>query len=287
MTDQLRSLLPVGQHEDEAAREARHQMLATLLGAYADGELPLETASQIDAHLLGCGRCRSELHVQTAVRERMSRTTVPTATPSLQNRIRLGLAATPVPVRAAAAPTAVPRSGRQRVMVALAALAAVAASALLIVRERAPQLDPPPLVVNSGVPAIQSTLIEYRQVAQGDLPGRARDLEAVRRAVPFPVTPLVNPDAHLLAAWTTMLHGEPAAVLAYRWRDHVVLHFIVAEGALFRAHDVRTAFAQRRAVVSQDGEQGVIAWPDANAGSTLVGDLPWLDLVPLSRAHTK
>ena len=44
--------------DTDDVREARHQVLATLLGAYADGELPAETASQIDAHLLGCARCR-------------------------------------------------------------------------------------------------------------------------------------------------------------------------------------------------------------------------------------
>ena len=66
--------LAPGSSEDpaeRAARENQHQVLIDLLGAYADGELPPETTSQIDAHLVGCVRCRRELAVHRAMRRRL------------------------------------------------------------------------------------------------------------------------------------------------------------------------------------------------------------------------
>lgn len=287
MTDAIRSPRIFGEPEDDSAREARHQLLATLLGAYADSELPVETLSQIDAHLLGCGRCRSELRVQQAVSQRLARSTVPMATMALQDRVRAALAATPVAAAPVAAPT-IPlalRTRRSMTMLVVAALAILAA--VLVRRNDVPQLDPPPLVAVRSVVALSRIVADYRQVSRGDLPGRARDLESVRRSVPFPVTPVVSSEAHLLAAWTTDLDGEPAAVLAYRWKSQVVLQYVVGESALFRSHDVRAAFAEQRAVVTQDGPQGLIAWPEANAGTVLVGDVPWITLVSLSRARVR
>ena len=66
MSDQYRPPLArdaVETQSEREAREARHQVLIELLAAYADRELPAETTSQIDAHLVGCARCRSELAV--------------------------------------------------------------------------------------------------------------------------------------------------------------------------------------------------------------------------------
>lgn len=285
MSDSVTGIRPAQQPEDDAAREARHQVLATLLAAYADGELPVETASQIDAHLLGCGRCRSELRVQRALSERLSRATVPAATAALQDRIRLAVASAPVP---AAIPM---REGtglawrRRAAWIGLAVMSVVATVAVTAtLRDRAPHLDPPPLVASRGMPVIQAILDDYRRVTQGDLPGRARDLDAVRQALPFPVMPIKHPEAHLLAAWTADLDGEPAGVLAYRWNDRVVLQYIIGETALFRTRALRTALAEGRAVVAQDGVQGLLAWPDASAGAVLVADAPWQSLVALGRA---
>jgi anti-sigma factor RsiW len=292
MTDSNNLLRAVTQPEDDAAREARHQILATLLGAYVDRELPPETASQIDAHLLGCGRCRNELHVQTAVRDRLSRSTVPTATSVLQDRIRAAIAVTPVPVVVEApAPAGRALAGasqRRWGWIASAVVAMVVlGGAIASLRTHEPQLDPPPLVGAASMPIVREVLDDYRRVSQGDLPGRARDIEAVRSAVAFPVVPITNADAHLLGAWTTDLAGEPAAVLAYRWKTTVVLQYVVAEPTLFRVRDFRAAFAAHQAVVTQSGSQGLLSWPEADAGSLLVGDLPWQELVRLGRAQVR
>ncbi|HKO14961.1 MAG TPA: anti-sigma factor, partial [Gemmatimonadaceae bacterium] len=92
--------LPTGSGEnpaERAAREEQHQVLIELLGAYADRELPPETTSQIDAHLVGCARCRRELSVHQAVRHRLGIEPPLAAPPALRERIAAAVAATPVP----------------------------------------------------------------------------------------------------------------------------------------------------------------------------------------------
>src|SRR5687767_13187070 len=81
---------------ERAAREERHQVIIELLGAYADGELPPETTSQIDAHLVGCLRCRRDLAVHQAVRSRLGVEPPLAAPPALRERIAAAVAATPV-----------------------------------------------------------------------------------------------------------------------------------------------------------------------------------------------
>ena len=61
------------------------------------------------------------------------------------------------------------------------------------------------------VPLLGAVVDDYARVSRGDLPGRARDLDAVRAAVSFPVEPLRAQNLRLLAAWTTDVRGEPAA----------------------------------------------------------------------------
>src|SRR5918999_3592895 len=91
---------------ERAAREERHQVIIELLGAYADGELPPETTSQIDAHLVGCARCRRDLAVHQSVRRRLGVEPLPAAPPALRERIAAAVAATPVTVAPLPASTA-------------------------------------------------------------------------------------------------------------------------------------------------------------------------------------
>jgi anti-sigma factor RsiW len=123
------------------------------------------------------------------------------------------------------------------------------------------------------VPLIRGVLADYRRVTSGDLPGRARDLEVVRAGVPFPVEPLRTSGLSLLAAWTTDLDGEPAAVLAYRWDDRIVLQYLIPETRFFQHRDVRQAVSGGRVLIASDGGQGIAAWPAEGVGALLVGDL--------------
>jgi anti-sigma factor RsiW len=260
---------------ERAAREERHQVIIELLGAYADGELPPETRSQIDAHLVGCARCRRDLAVHQAVRRRLGVEPPLAAPPALRERIAAAVAATPIP--ATPAPASRFRLSAFRFLAVIAIALATLTTAVWIGVARQDRDDSPALgqLTSSpaSVPLIRGVLADYRRVTAGDLPGRARDLEAVRGAVPFPVEPLRAPGVRLLAAWTTELEGEPAAVLAYRWDDRVVLEYLLPEIRFFQHRDIRRAVTDGRLLVASDGAQGIVAWPMEAGGALLVGDL--------------
>lgn len=269
---------------DDEAREARHQVLATLLGAYTDGELPPETMSQIDAHLLGCVRCRREVELHTAVRERLQREAGVVASPALCERVMHVVDIAPAAAPLAQAPS-VPwwRRTRARVgaMVALAGMLGLG-SALRTATDADASRDVRTSEVTAAtVPLLANVLADYRRVTAGDLPGRARDLDAVRAAVPFPVEPLHGASVRLLAAWSTDLQGEPAAVLAYRWQDRLVLQYLVAEPVFFRHPGIRTPVASGSLVSATSGAQSLLAWAAAESGAVLVGDATAAELSAL------
>jgi pimeloyl-ACP methyl ester carboxylesterase len=134
------------------------------------------------------------------------------------------------------------------------------------------------------VPLLRDALADYRRVVAGDLPGRSRDIDAVRSAVPFPIQPLVAPTVRLLAAWTTNLGGDPAVVLAYRWDDRIVLQYVVPEERFFQHPALRQAVAGGGMLAAQDGVQGIVAWPTASAGTLLIGDVQPQQLRALASA---
>lgn len=260
---------------ERAARESQHQVLIDLLGAYADRELPPETTSQIDAHLVGCVRCRRELAVHHAMRRRLGFEPPVAAPPALRERIVAAIAATPVPVTI---PAPAPRRFTRRsiaLATVVAATLAIGGSAALLVRH-APEPAPlaPLTPTMSDVPLLRDALADYRRVVAGDLPGTARDLDAVRSAVPFPVEPLRASAVRLLAAWTTALGGDPAVVLAYRLNDRIVLQYVVSEQRFFQNPALRQAVAGGGLLAGRDSTQGIVAWPTASAGSLLIGDVP-------------
>ncbi len=283
--------------DNEAERERRHQVLATLLAAYADGEVPIETASHIDAHLLGCVRCRRELDVHRALRRTLARDSIPAASAELRTRILAGIDAAPPPAPARVATTG-PWSvsatwwrDQTRVVrgaLALAAVGLLASLALAIgngaIDRREPSATPLAEVAVPSLPLFGQVLEDYRLVSAHDLPGRSRDLATVREAVPFPVEALSLAGLRLLATWTTDLDGEPAAVLAYRWRDQLVLHYVVSEQQLFRPSEVRRAFAGGRLLAARAGAQSMIAWPTAAGGALIVGELPIEELARVRAA---
>ena len=270
---------------DEAARESRHEVLRELLGAYADRELPPETMAQIEAHLVGCAECRSGLEVHDAVRSRLAAERPAAPSPALRARIAAAIDAVPAPVLVSAP---APRTVGHRTVVWLAVAGWVAAIALAIALVVQTPASPRRVAGTRAIaaPVQQVALLggivdDYARVSRGVLPGRARDLSAVRAAVSFPIEPLRGPDLRLLGAWTTDVRGEPAAVLAYRLRDHLVVQYLVAEDAFFRHPAVRAAVADRHLLTAADGARALVAWPGTSTGTVLVGDVPseWLQTI--------
>jgi anti-sigma factor RsiW len=268
----------------EPARQAQHELLIDLLGAYVDEELPPETASQLDAHLVGCARCRREVQLQLALRDRLATTPVEPARPALRDRV---LAATatlpPAPAFDAAAPAEAPSPARGRGMrpwLVGAAVVLAATAGWGAWRSRADDRPAGTTPITTlatpaaSVPLLAEAAADFRRVAAADLPGPARDLDAVRAAVGFPVEPLTGPNIRLLGAWTTTLLGQPTAVLAYRRDDRLVVQYIVPDELFFRHPAVRSAAAAQRALGATDGAVGIVAWPLAAAGAVLVGTEP-------------
>lgn len=278
MTDWMGGAVPGArpQPEDDATRQARHEVLATLLGAYADGELPLETMTQVEAHLLGCDRCRREVRIQQALADRVATLAVAPVSPALLSRVRAATQAMPIP---AASPAAASRRSPRTMWAAAVGLLMIA----LAVSQVWPRLHSAsgamaPVVLTTEPGVVRAVASDFRRASGRDLPGRARDLEAVRAAVAFPVRPLIRDDLRLVGAWTTELDGELAAVLAYRWHDRVIMQYALSDAALFRAADIRRAFGAGQPIAAQDGDVGVIGWTEAQGGSFLVGDVTWSTL---------
>ena len=270
---------------ERATRESQHQVLIELLGAYADRELPPETTSQIDAHLVGCVRCRRELAIHQALRRRLGVEPPVAAPPELRERIRAAIAATPVPVEAPAVERTPAWRTHWRAMVLTGVFVAAGAVGLgSFVRQGVARPAAALAAPASSVPLLRDVLQDYRRVVAGDLPGRARDLDAVRGAVPFPIHPLRTSNTRLLAAWTTEIAGDPAVVLAYRWDDRIVLQYLVPEQRFFQNPDLRRAVAGGHLLETSDGAQGIAAWPTDSAGAVLVGDVPPARLRPLASA---
>ena len=269
---------------EEAARESRHEVLRELLGAYADRELPPETIAQIDAHLVGCAECRSALEVHDAVRTRLAAERPAAPSPALRARIASAIDAIPAPV---IMPAPTPRVDHRTVVwlaVAGWVAAVVLAIALLMQTPVSPLRAAGARAMAAPVrqvPLLGGIVDDYVRVSRGDLPGRARDLSAVRAAVSFPIEPLSAPELRLLGAWTTDVRGEPAAVLAYRLRDRLVVQYLVAEDAFFRHPAVRTAVADRHLLTAAEDGRALVAWPGTSTGTVLVGDVPseWLQTI--------
>jgi anti-sigma factor RsiW len=276
----------VDEAAERAARESQHQVLIELLGAYADRELPPETTSQIDAHLVGCVRCRRELAIHQALRRRLGVEPPVAAPPELRERIRAAIAAMPLPVEAPVPQRAPAWRAHWRGIVLVGVFTAVGAMGVgTLVRHGVSQQPVSSLVAPAtSVPLLRDVLQDYRRVVAGDLPGRARDLDAVRGAVPFPIQPLRAPGVRLLAAWTTIVAGDAAVVLAYRWDDRIVLQYLVPEERFFQNPDLRRAVAGGRLLETTDGAQSIAAWPTDSAGTVLVGDVTAARLRPLAAA---
>jgi anti-sigma factor RsiW len=264
----------------EAERQAQHELLIDLLASYVDEELPPETASQLDAHLVGCARCRREVQLQLAVRDTLAATPVAPARPALRDRILAATSTLPPAPSAAVAEPAIDAAPRRRLarrlstwlLVSVVALGAGwgiwRTSATPTVQSSVTTLATPA----ADVPLLAAAAADFRRLGSADLPGPARDLDAVRAAIGVPVEPLTSASMRLIGAWTTTLAGEPVAVLAYRWDDRLVVQYIVPDQLFFRHPAIRAAAAAHHRLGAADGSVGLVAWPVAAAGSVLVGE---------------
>jgi len=221
-----------------------------------------------------------------AMRARLSREPTATASLALRERIRRQIALAPAPAAELAPLRAqAPAWWATRGARIAAAMVVIFGIALFVYDGAGARAVVSPASLASidamRVPLFANILADYRRVTAGDLPGRARDLDAVRAAVPFPVDVLHDPSLRLLAAWSTDLDGEPAAVLAYRWHDRLVLEYLIAEPVFFRHPGLRAPVAAGRLVSASSGGQGMVAWAALESGAVLIGEVPPAELAAL------
>lgn len=303
MSEAFDNAVPVGRPRDDTDRLERHEALASLLAAFVDGELPPETTSQIEAHLLGCGRCRREVTVHRSVAAGLGQVRGPVASAAFHTRLRQAVASAPVaPAAIAATAPAGPSETRRPLwrplLVAGAVLTLVALGASLL-RWTAARRDGTSVAVDARAGAAGSSVAttvllsstvglfdslaqHYRETAVRDLPGRARDLEVVRRAVGVPVTPLPSTSTELVGAWTSTLDGELVGVLAYRWRDRLLVQYLVPDALVFRSAAVRAALAQGRPVGAEQEALTLLGWVQPHGMAVLVAPASRRELASLS-----
>lgn len=240
-----------------------HERLSELLGAYLDDELSPEQGQMMEAHLLACDRCWQELALQREVRARLEGQPIERAPIALRQHIqtRLGHETKGSP----------PRKHRRhwRMHVPVWAGWAVAASLALIMGLH---FGLGRHINSQPIPMVTAALANYHQQLADTLPaGGTLALSRLKRSLPFPVTPITELRSHLIAVWSLRISGEPAAALAYRIDNHVVVQYVVSESVFFRQPRVRQAVAAHGVYTVSAGQDSVVAWPGPDNGSLLVG----------------
>ena len=261
-----------------------HAAFAEMLAGYVDDELTPEDRARVEAHVPECLTCRAELRAQTVLRGRLMKESASSASSDLASRVMARIAAGPP---AEADPIAGP--SRRQVLITWGGWAAAAAIGGVSVwlNQRKPAgmsmtMAPTGPVTLDQVPGPVSTAIleSFREVNEDILPA-GTDLEQLHRELQFTVPALQAPHMRLISAWVTRVHGEPAAALAYRCHDRLVMQYVISEKQFFRQPQVRHAIASQGVYATAAGPLTTIAWPGTDNGSFLVGEFSASDLVAM------
>ena len=258
-----------------------HEHLVTLLGAYADDEISPELRRDVEAHLAGCGQCVQELRVQTALRRRLRAEESALGSPEALIRLEAHVAQLGRAASEQRAPAvkigSTKRSVLRHPLVAWSGwLFAASLAAIWAVgpcRPGGPEVSMGPMVSVDHVPEsiADAALHDFRRVAAAALP-QGPELAAVESQVPFSVPALTAPHMRLIGAWTTTIDGVPAAALAYRCHDRLVVQYVVPEHVFFRPPRVRQAIAASGFYAAGEGRIHAVGWPGRDNGSFLVGE---------------
>jgi anti-sigma factor RsiW len=263
-----------------------HEHALTLLGAYADDELPPEMRREVEAHLAECSRCVQELRVHMALRQRLQAEKGALEPSDALIRLEAYVAHLGRSAREQRA-SAVPigpgkRSVLRHPLVTWGGwLVAASLAAVWALGPRRPpaqgmggmSMGPlTPVAVDSIPESIaDAALHDFQRVASEALP-QGPELTAVESQVPFSVPALTAPHMRLIGAWTTTIDGVPAAALAYRCHDRLVVQYVVAEHVFFRPPRVRQAIAASGLYAAGEGKLHAVGWPGRDNGSFLVGE---------------
>jgi anti-sigma factor RsiW len=267
-----------------------HDAFAELLAAYLDEELAQDERVRVDGHLQDCGACRRELAAQAAVRARLNREAESLVTSELTERVMSRLSHLAAPT-----PAASTRGKRRSASYLLWSGWLIAAGLAAVWIYTGVKRSPSPGMSMGGMsmattgavsidsqpgPISGSVLAQFRDMNQSDLPSTS-DVARLKQSLPFGVPALHSPHMRLISAWTTELDGEPAAAIAYRCHDRLVIQYVVSEKQFFRHPQVRRAIAQQGLYAASNGSATTVAWPDLDSGSFLVGQFTAAELAAM------
>jgi putative zinc finger protein len=261
-----------------------HAALVELVAGYVDDELTAEDRKRVESHVPECAACRSELRAQTVIRTRLMQESLASGSSELAARVVAHIEAAPSTATDGEAP-----SSRRQWLITWGGWAAAAAMGGLSVwlsQRKAPgmsmSMGPNAKLALDQAPSDVSTAIidNFRQLNEAELPV-GTDLSQLRRELRFTVPALEAPHMRLISAWLTQVHGEPAAAIAYRCHDRLVMQFVVSEKLFFRQPQVRHAIASQGVYATALGPLTTIAWPGTDNGSFLVGEFSASDLVAM------
>lgn len=127
-----------------------------------------------------------------------------------------------------------------------------------------------------SIPMVASAFADYQhRMAGGELPTDDSPAWArLRHAVSFPVEPIPSLKNQLVAVWPTKIRGEPAAALAYRFDNQIIVQYLVSQKLFFRQNSVRQAVHDFGRYSASLGHDSVVAWPGKHQGSILIGAMP-------------
>jgi anti-sigma factor RsiW len=240
----------------------QHARLQELVAAFADGELPREETRQVEEHLRGCGRCRSELSLQRDVSRALATEPIAAASAALRRRIEwMGEPDAPRAERAFP-------WNRRWAALAVAAVASVAVLGTML-RLRDGETSRPA----AEIPVLRDALADCRRAMARNFPRKA-DVASLAQGLQFPVPVLDRPDVELFSTWKTTLAGSPGAGLAYRWRGIVVVQYTVSTDVLRQQSGMGEALSRGGFYAASHLGQGIFAVLADGSGTVLIAEAP-------------
>lgn len=246
-----------------------HQRLREQIGAYVDGELSSSEVAILEKHLLTCTPCQNELTLQESIQKRLQNHSLERASAGLRARIERQCEASSN-IRHVPSTWGWKRLASQSGAWGGWLVAACLVVALLL------NVHSQSISRTHSIPMVASVFADYQnRMAGGELPAdNPPAWNRLRHSVSFPVEPIPSLKNQLVAVWSTKIRGEPAAALAYRLDNQIIVQYVVSQKLFFRQNRVRQAIHDFGRYSASLGHDSVVAWPGKNQGSVLIGAMP-------------
>jgi hypothetical protein len=223
----------------------------------------LSDERMIRDHLACCEQCQRELKLLGSVQRRLSSLGSSEQDPTLRGRVFARLDGESVhmnPVN--------PKISRRWMLAAAGGWAAAAGFGALWLAQRNARDATGTAALP---PMVNEALREYERTRGLELPAplTAGELEnALGRPVPY----LKSGEVTVVSSWLTTIREESSAAIAYRFRERILVQFVVSEALFLRQPVVREAIARSGVYLSQAGAQVVVGRVGRGVGSLLVGE---------------